>query len=148
MPSLQDADVVGADFLGEATIPVAEIIGGQPWDKWLHLTDSGGRPLTRRDARGDSAPSRVHLSIHYKPVGQEVGARQAGGAASGGRVGGEVVKQQPPLGYCILVSTDEAAAVQVVFCSVGWYAAHAMTYVHALEFAAAGMPDSLRTDFA
>jgi hypothetical protein len=69
---LQDADVVGADFLGQAVIPVGDIIGGQPFDQWLDLTDYSGQQLFCKDKTGDHEPSRVHISIQYKPVGSEV----------------------------------------------------------------------------
>eukprot|EP00882_Tetradesmus_deserticola_P025421 GHRQ01027922.1.p1 GENE.GHRQ01027922.1~~GHRQ01027922.1.p1 ORF type:complete len:406 (+),score=151.50 GHRQ01027922.1:296-1513(+) len=68
---VKDADVVGSDFLGQAVIPVADIINGQLFDKWLDLTDTSGQPLFCRDKSGDKQPSRVHISIQYKPVGSE-----------------------------------------------------------------------------
>jgi hypothetical protein len=51
---------------------VADIIAGQPYDKWLDLTDYSGQPLSAKDKSGDLQPSRVHISIQYKPVGSEV----------------------------------------------------------------------------
>jgi hypothetical protein len=49
---LQDADVVGADFLGQAVIPVSSIINGQLHDEWLQLTDATGAPMQGKDLSG------------------------------------------------------------------------------------------------
>lgn len=50
--ALQDADVVGADFLGQAIIPVSEVIKGQLFDQWLELTDQTGAPVQSKDIAG------------------------------------------------------------------------------------------------
>ena len=70
---MQDADVVGADFLGQAVIPVSDIIGGQLFDGWLDLTDSSGNQLYGVEfIEGDKRPSRVHITMQFKPVDAEV----------------------------------------------------------------------------
>lgn len=48
----QDADVVGADFLGQAIIPVSDVVGGQPYDAWLDLTDLTGATMQGKDLSG------------------------------------------------------------------------------------------------
>lgn len=48
----QDADVVGADFLGQALIEVASITDGQVHDLWLDLTDATGAPMQGKDLTG------------------------------------------------------------------------------------------------
>lgn len=69
---LQDADVVGADYLGEAVIPVSDILGGQVLDRWYELTDSGGNVRYHKELDGDQKPSRVHVTMQFVPVGAEV----------------------------------------------------------------------------
>jgi hypothetical protein len=49
---LQDADVVGADFLGQAVLPVAEIMDGKVHDKWLKLTDATGADMQGKEVGG------------------------------------------------------------------------------------------------
>jgi hypothetical protein len=39
----QDADIVGAEYMGQASIPVEMIIGGKTFDKWLKLEDQMGK---------------------------------------------------------------------------------------------------------
>eukprot|EP00878_Enallax_costatus_P010831 GHUV01011310.1.p1 GENE.GHUV01011310.1~~GHUV01011310.1.p1 ORF type:complete len:894 (+),score=260.77 GHUV01011310.1:345-3026(+) len=69
--SLQDADVVGADFLGQAVIPVSEVIDGKVLDTWLELTDTAGNVRYHQELDGDKKPSRVHITIQFVPVGAE-----------------------------------------------------------------------------
>lgn len=71
---LQDADRVGAEFLGMAVIPVKEIISGQPFDQWLNLVDKAGAPISCYDrATKKQVQSRLHISITFRPVGVKVG---------------------------------------------------------------------------
>lgn len=49
---VQDADVVGADFLGQAIIPVSGIMDGQVHDIWVDLTDATGAPMQGKDLSG------------------------------------------------------------------------------------------------
>lgn len=39
--------------------------------RWLPLTDLNGTPLEGKDLHGQSGPSKVHITIQYKPVEQE-----------------------------------------------------------------------------
>lgn len=50
--AVQDADVVGADFLGQAVYPVSGIMDGQVHDLWLDLTDATGAPMQGKDLSG------------------------------------------------------------------------------------------------
>ena len=70
--SLQDADVVGADFLGQAVIPVSEVVGGKVLDTWVELTDTAGNVRYHQELDGDKRPSRVHITLQFVPVGAEV----------------------------------------------------------------------------
>lgn len=49
---VQDADVVGADFLGQAVLPVADIMDGQVHNLWMDLTDATGAPMQGKDLSG------------------------------------------------------------------------------------------------
>lgn len=69
---LQDADIVGSDFLGQAVIPVSSILGGQVLDTWLELTDTSGNVRYHHEIDGDKKPSRVHITIQFVPVEAEV----------------------------------------------------------------------------
>lgn len=74
-PHTQDADRVGAEFLGMAVIPVKDILGGQLYDQWLDLVDKTGAPVGCPDkATKGPAQSRLHISIQYRPVGVKVGS--------------------------------------------------------------------------
>eukprot|EP00879_Flechtneria_rotunda_P013406 GHRR01013996.1.p1 GENE.GHRR01013996.1~~GHRR01013996.1.p1 ORF type:complete len:724 (+),score=209.94 GHRR01013996.1:247-2418(+) len=66
---IKDADIIGADFLGQAIIPVSEVVNGEQWDKWLDLTDTNGNPMKGKHVSGDRQQSRAHISIRYEPVG-------------------------------------------------------------------------------
>lgn len=50
--AVQDADVVGADFLGQAMIQVDSILDGQVHDLWLDLTDATGATLQGKSLTG------------------------------------------------------------------------------------------------
>jgi hypothetical protein len=68
----QDADVVGAELLGCATIPVDAIAGGQPYDAWLALTDKAGTAMGYTEKRSKQfTQARLHVSITYHPVGAQ-----------------------------------------------------------------------------
>lgn len=45
MPSLQDADVIGAEFLGMAAIPTAPLLDGKRQTFHLSLTDHAGQAV-------------------------------------------------------------------------------------------------------
>lgn len=70
---MQDADRVGAEFLGMATIPVKEVAGGQPYDQWLDLVDKTGQPVGYWE-RKQFRQAKLHISITFRPVGAQVGA--------------------------------------------------------------------------
>lgn len=44
--------MVGADFLGQAIIPVSEVIEGRMFSRWLELTDQAGKVLQGRSMQG------------------------------------------------------------------------------------------------
>jgi len=70
---LQDADRVGAEFLGLAKIPVKDFISGAPYDQWLDLVDRAGQPVMYADrVTKGSRQARLHMSITYRPVGVKV----------------------------------------------------------------------------
>ncbi|WIA08753.1 hypothetical protein OEZ85_008176 [Tetradesmus obliquus] len=72
---VKDADIVGAEYMGQASIPVEMIIGGKLFDKWLKLEDQMGKPIgiTEKVSRRWT-PSKVRVSIKYIPVGSEESA--------------------------------------------------------------------------
>lgn len=39
----QDADIVGAEVMGIAIIPVDRIMGGKVYDEWIKLEDAMGK---------------------------------------------------------------------------------------------------------
>jgi hypothetical protein len=49
---VQDADVVGADFLGQAVIQASSIMDGQVHDLWLDLTDATGATMQGKSLTG------------------------------------------------------------------------------------------------
>lgn len=70
---MQDADVVGAEELGQATLPVSHILEGHVFSGWLPLTDQSGKAVGYTDSltkKFDQA--RVRLSIRYIPVDNKV----------------------------------------------------------------------------
>lgn len=72
----QDADVVGAEYLGEALIPVEKLLGGGVFDEWLPLTDPTGKPVgCVGKGSKDIVQAKVHLTIKYRPVGQAVSSQ-------------------------------------------------------------------------
>jgi hypothetical protein len=72
---VQDADRVGAEFLGMATIPAKAIVGGQPYDQWLDLVDKAGQPVGCWE-RKKFTQAKLHISITFKPVGAKVSRQQ------------------------------------------------------------------------
>jgi hypothetical protein len=75
---LQDADRVGAEFLGMAVISVKEILGGQPYDQWLDLVDKTGAPVGCPDRVKGLLQARLHISITFRPVGVKVSCSSTG----------------------------------------------------------------------
>eukprot|EP00878_Enallax_costatus_P045351 GHUV01054542.1.p1 GENE.GHUV01054542.1~~GHUV01054542.1.p1 ORF type:complete len:126 (-),score=31.28 GHUV01054542.1:2-379(-) len=71
---LQDADIMGAEYLGQATIPISSILQGRVFRDWLLLSDTAGKPVGRTDKlKGVFEQAAVRLTIKYTPVGNEVG---------------------------------------------------------------------------
>lgn len=72
---LQDADLVGAEYLGHASIPVTRILDGRIYDDWLPLTDQQGKPVGHTDKLSrDFEQAAVRLTIRFEPVVPEVRA--------------------------------------------------------------------------
>lgn len=70
---MQDADIVGAEYLGQASIPVSSILDGRVFDDWLHLTDPAGKPVGRVDKLSkEFEQAAVRLTVKYLPVSKEV----------------------------------------------------------------------------
>ena len=79
--ALQDADRVGAEFLGLAKVPVKEFINGEEYDQWLGLVDRTGQPVSCWDkATKGPKQSRLHITIKFRPVGAKVSKWQGGPA--------------------------------------------------------------------
>lgn len=67
---------MGAEFLGEANIPISSILDGRVFQDWLLLCDTTGQPVGRKDKlRGVFEQAAVRLTIKYTPVGDEVRQR-------------------------------------------------------------------------
>lgn len=82
---LQDADRVGAEFLGLAKIPVKDFISGAPYDQWLDLVDRAGQPVMYADrVTKGSRQARLHMSITYRPVGVKVSSKRTCSSTAGG----------------------------------------------------------------
>eukprot|EP00775_Hariotina_reticulata_P006308 gene6308-6543_t len=68
---IKDADVVGAQYLGEVTIPVERILGGEVLDEWLPLTDATGKPMGNLDKSRQVVQAKVHVRIQFTSMEEE-----------------------------------------------------------------------------
>lgn len=64
--------MVGAQFLGEVTIPVERILGGEVLDEWLPLTDATGKPMGTLDKSRQVVQAKVHVRMQFTSMEEEV----------------------------------------------------------------------------
>lgn len=72
---LQDADLIGIDNLGAATVDLDKIFTGERVDLELALVDANGKPVGQKLPGSKTVvDSKLFVSIHYKPVTEKVGS--------------------------------------------------------------------------
>jgi hypothetical protein len=67
--NVQDADLVGAEVLGQALLPASALLQESGFDGWLPLTDAAGKPVgITSHSSGLFQQASVRLTLTFTPV--------------------------------------------------------------------------------